>query len=89
MRVLLKQCVSNGFDGIKVELGSEVVEDVVARVGVFATFTQRGNRGPVGGCADEDLVDILWRDVSVSSDTNAKRSGERVDEKGTELVLVD
>jgi hypothetical protein len=43
----------------------------------------------VGGCADEDLVDVFGSDVSVASDADAEGSGESVDEKVKELVLVD
>jgi hypothetical protein len=47
------------------------------------------HRGSVGGCADETLGDVLWIDVGSSSDADSERTGERVDEKITKLVLVD
>jgi len=51
--------------------------------------TERGDRGPVGGCAYEDLVDVVGIDISVLGETHAKCAGERIDEKIKELVLVN
>lgn len=42
-----------------------MVPDRVRGWRVFAGVAQRGNRGPVGGGADEDLLDVLSIDFSV------------------------
>jgi len=67
--------------GVEVKLGPEVIEDIVSREGIFAAFTECGYRGSVGGCADENLVNVLWIDVTISGDADSERSGGRVDEK--------
>jgi hypothetical protein len=43
----------------------------------------------VGAGADEDLEDFFRVDVSVVAEAQAERSGECVDEKVKELILVD
>ena len=48
-----------------------------------------GDRGPVGGCADKDLVDVSGVEISVLIETHAEFAVERVDEKIKQLVLVD
>jgi len=66
-----------------------VVEDVGASGGVLTALTEGGDRGPVGGRADEDLVDVFGLEISVCTETHPKGSGERVDENVKKLVLVD
>ena len=39
--VLPEKRIANAPDGIEVELCPEVIEDIVARVGIFAAFTKR------------------------------------------------
>ncbi len=46
-------------------------------------------RGPVGASADEDLVDILSTDFSISAKTEVNFLVKRVDEEVKELVFVD
>lgn len=59
--VRLEERVPDLLDGVNVELLAEVVENAV-RVGSVSTLlAERGDRGLVGGCADEYLIDILRR----------------------------
>ncbi len=84
-----KERVSDSFEPERLELRPEMVGNHIHRWRVFAGVAQRRDRGPVGGRADEDLVDVLCIDSSVV------RKGERhflvksVDEEVKELVLVD
>jgi len=71
-RVLPEKRVPDGFDGVEVEFRSEVIEDVCTGWAIFTPITERGNRGPVGGCADEDLVDVFGIDISVLGETHTK-----------------
>jgi hypothetical protein len=87
--ILLKQDIADGSDGVEVELCAEVVEYIVAGGSIFAVLTERGDGGPVGARADEDLEDVLWADFSVLAEAQAERPGEGVDEKVKELVFVD
>ena len=66
-----------------------MIEDVIGRGSIFALLAERGDRGPVGGCADEDLEDVFWVDFSVLSEIQGKCADENVDEKVKKLVLVD
>ncbi len=66
-----------------------MVEDRVRRWRVFAGVTQCRDRGPVGGCADEDLVDVLCIDFSVVGKVDSNFLVKPVDEEVKELVLVD
>ncbi|WP_440992362.1 hypothetical protein [Haloarchaeobius baliensis] len=45
--------------------------------------------GPVGGCADEDLVNVLCIDFSVVAKVQRNFLVKTVDEEVKELVLVD
>lgn len=44
---------------------------------------------PVGGRADDDLVDVLGVEISVLAEIHTECTGERVDKKVKELVFVD
>ena len=50
--VPLKEEITDGSDGVEVELGAEVVEDISPRGGIFAVLAEFGDRGPVGVRAD-------------------------------------
>ena len=66
-----------------------MVEHVSAGGSVFAVLAERGNRGPVGACADEDLEDVVGIDRSVLAEAQRERAGEGVDEELKQLVLMD
>jgi hypothetical protein len=66
-----------------------VVENRVRRWRVFAGVAQRRDRGPVGGCADEDLVNVLSVEFSIVRKTERNLLVESVDEEVNELVFVD
>ncbi|EMA34796.1 hypothetical protein C445_07760 [Halobiforma lacisalsi AJ5] len=84
-----KGLVSDSFEPFRLELRPEVVQDRVRRWRLFTGVAQRGDRGSIGGRADEDLVNVLGIDFSVI------RQGERnflvkpVDEEVKKLVFVD
>ena len=60
---------------------SEMVEDRVGSGGVLTRRTERRDRGPVGGCADEDLVDVLCIDFSVVGEVQSNFLVKPVDEE--------
>ncbi len=51
--------------------------------------TQRRDRGPVGSCADEDLVDVLCIDFSVVGEVQRNFLVKPVDEEVKDLVFVE
>jgi hypothetical protein len=81
--------VTDVFDRLKIQLRPKVPQDIRARWTVFTPFTECGDRGPVGGCADEDLVDVFGIKVSVFAETYTECTSESVDEKIKELVFVE
>ena len=66
-----------------------MIENRVRRWRVFAGVAQRGDRGPVGGRADEDLVNVLCTDFSVVCEVERNFLVKLIDEEVKELVLVD
>lgn len=66
-----------------------MIENRVRRWGVFTGVAQRRDRGPVGGRADEDLVDVLCTDFSVVGEVERNFLVKAVDEEVKELVLVN
>jgi len=87
--VLLEERVTNLFERLKVELGAEMVENRVFVGCIFASLTERRDRGPVGARADEDLVDVFSIEFGVFSECEGNFLVKRVDEEVKELVLVD
>jgi hypothetical protein len=87
--VPLKEEITDGSDGVEVELGAEVVEDISPRGGIFAVLAEFGDRGPVGARADEDLEDVVGVDLSVLTEVQRERASKGVDEEVKELVFVD
>ncbi|ELZ48307.1 hypothetical protein C465_09420, partial [Halorubrum distributum JCM 9100] len=67
----------------------EMVEDRVGSGAVLTRRTERRDRGPVGGCADEDLVDVLCIDFSVVGEVQSNFLVKLVDEEVKELVFVE
>jgi len=57
--------------------------------GFLTGVAERRDRGPVGGCADEDLVDVLSIDFSVVGEIQSNFLVELVDEEIKELVFVE
>jgi hypothetical protein len=55
----------------------------------LAPIAESRDRGPVGGCADGDLVDVFGVDIGVLTETDAECTGECVDEKVKNLILID
>lgn len=84
-----KECVSDSFEPFRFELHPKMVEYRVRRWRVFAGVVQRRDWSPVGGCADEDLVDVLRIDFSVVGKIESNFFVKLVDEEVNELVLVD
>jgi len=87
--VLLEERVTNLFERLKVELGAEMVENRVFVGCIFASLTERRDRGPVGARADEDLVDVFSIEFGVFSECESNFLVKGVDEEVKELVLVD
>ena len=87
--ILLKQEIADGSDGVEIELGAEVVEHIGARGSVFAVLAERGNGGPVGAGADEDLEDVVGIDFSICAEVQREYAGEGIDEEVKKLLLVD
>jgi hypothetical protein len=56
---------------------------------IFASLTERRDRGPVGARADEDLVDVFSIQFGVFSEGESNFLVKGVDEEVKELVLVD
>ena len=56
---------------------------------IFTGLAEFRYRGPVGASADEDLVDILSTNLSISAKTEINFLVKRVDEEVKELVFVD
>jgi hypothetical protein len=86
---LLEKDVSNLFKRLKVELGAEMIENRVFVGCIFASLTERRDRGPVGARADEDLVDVFSVEFGVFSGCESSFLVKCVDEEIKELVLVD
>src|SRR6056297_1468930 len=84
-----KERVSDSFEPFRLELRPEVVQDRVRRWRLFTGVAQRGDRGPVGGRADEDLVDVLSIDLSILGKVEGNFLVKPVDEEVKKLVLVD
>jgi hypothetical protein len=84
-----KKRVSDSFEPFRLELRPEVVESRVRRWRVFTGVAQRRDRGPVGGCADEDLVNDLCIDVSAVGEVQRNFLVKPVDEEIKRLVLMD
>jgi hypothetical protein len=55
---------------------------------IFAGFAEFRYRGPVGASADEDLVDILSMEFSISAELECNFLVKRVDEEVKKLVFV-
>jgi hypothetical protein len=87
--VLLKERVANLFERLKVKFGAEMVENRVFVGCIFASLTERRDRGPVGARADEDLVDVFSIECSVFSECESNFLVKSVDEEVKELVFVD
>ena len=86
---LSKKRVSDSFEPFGLELRPEVVENRVRRWRVFTGVAERRDRGPVGGCADEDLVDVLCIDFSVVGGVQRNFLVKSVDEEIKQLVFVE
>ena len=56
---------------------------------IFASLTERRDRGPVGARADEDLVDVFSIEFGVFSECESNFLVKGVDEEIKKLVLVD
>jgi hypothetical protein len=65
VEIFPKKRVSDSFEPFRLKLRPELVEDRVRSRCVRARSTQRRDRGPIGACADEDLVDVFSSDFSV------------------------
>ncbi|GAA0448910.1 hypothetical protein GCM10008985_00280 [Halococcus dombrowskii] len=87
--IALEQEIPDGSDVVEIELRTEMVEDVSAGGSVFAMLAERGDGGPVGARADEDLEDVVRVDFSVLAESEGERASESIDEEIKELVLVD
>ena len=55
---------------------------------IFAGLVEFRYRGPVGASADEDLVDILSIELSISAEIECNFLVKRVDEEVKKLVFV-
>jgi hypothetical protein len=89
IEILSKERVSDLFEPFRLELCPKVVEDRVGSRAVLTRRTERGDRGPVGASADEDLVDVLRSDFSVVCKAKRDFLVKAVDEKVKKLVLVN
>jgi hypothetical protein len=65
------------------------MEDVRSWWAVIALIAERRDSGSIGGRVDENLVDILRFEVSVVTETHAKRTCKSVNEEIKELVFVN
>jgi len=84
-----KKRVSDSFEPFRLELRPQMIEDRVRRCLVFTGATERRDRGPVGARADEDLVDVLSIDFSISAKIESNFLIESAGEKVKNLVFVD
>jgi hypothetical protein len=87
--ISLEECVTDLFERLEVELGAEMIENRVSVGCIFASLTERRDRGPVGARADEDLVDVFSIQFGVFSEGESNFLVKGVDEEVKELVLVD
>ncbi|GAA0471219.1 hypothetical protein GCM10008985_30130 [Halococcus dombrowskii] len=87
--VALEQEIADGSNVVEIEFRTEMVKDVSPGGSVFAMPAERGDGGPVGARADEDLEDVSRIDFSVLAESEGERTSENVDEEIKELVLVD
>jgi len=56
---------------------------------IFASLTERRDRGPVGVSADEDLVDVFSIEFGVFSECESNFLVNSLDEEVKQLVLVN
>ncbi|ELZ21085.1 hypothetical protein C475_19043 [Halosimplex carlsbadense 2-9-1] len=87
--ILPKECIKDSFEPFRLELRPGIVENRVRRWRVVTGVAERRDRGSVGGYADENLVDVLYIDISVVGEVQGNFLVKPVNEEIKKLVFVD